>query len=151
MTFFTGEEEKRSAAGSLAERTIGAAIAVHEALGPGYVEGVYAKALGVELAERAIPFIQESPVALLYKGVCIGEGRLDFLIDGLLVVELKVVDSLIPIHTAQLISYLKMTDLPIGLLINFNVAILKQGLRRVTHPRLYLKSAPLNSSSPLLL
>ena len=136
----TGEEEKRSREDEiLIDQVIGAAIAVHEALGPGFVEAIYGKSLAIELSTQAIPFIEEQPIAVHYRGESVGAGRLDFLVHNRLIVELKSVESLLPIHTAQVISYLKITNLPFGLLINFNVPILKQGLRRVTHPRLYRK------------
>ena len=140
---FTGEAEKGSLdGGPILERTIGAAIAVHEALGPGLQESVYAKAMDLELSARKIPFSSEVHVSLEYRGQAVGEGRLDLLIENTLVVELKAVESLLAIHTAQLITYLKMTGHPLGLLINFNVPLLKQGLRRVTHPRLYHSKRP---------
>ena len=138
-------------AGQVAERTIGAAITVHETLGPGFSEAVYAKALSIELEAQSIRHLTEYPIALRYHDQVIGEGRLDLLVEDLLIVELKAVETLQAIHTAQVISYLKITGLPVGLLINFNVPILKQGLRRVTHPSLYRKALPTDSSSPLLL
>ncbi|MBK9125624.1 MAG: GxxExxY protein [Chloroflexi bacterium] len=115
----------------LSQRVIGAAIEVHRVLGPGYLESVYEEALGVELAQRAIPYSRQHIISLNYKGATIGEARLDFLIDDRLVVELKAVDEFHPVHTAQVISYLRATRLNLGLLINFNVKILKTGIRRV--------------------
>jgi GxxExxY protein len=115
----------------LAHAVIGAAIEVHRHLGPGYLEEVYQAALELELKLQAVPFEAQKPVSVSYKGHLIGEGRLDLLIDGILVVELKAVDSLADIHKAQVISYLKATNLHLGLLINFNVTILKNGLKRV--------------------
>ncbi|MGI6354545.1 MAG: GxxExxY protein [Lentisphaerae bacterium] len=115
----------------LANAVIGAAIEVHRTLGPGYLESVYEEALAVELSLRKIPFEKQKPIGVEYKGHLIGEGRLDLLISNSLIVELKTVDALAPIHTAQVMSYLKALRLPLGLLINFNVPLLKQGIKRV--------------------
>jgi len=115
----------------LARATIGAAIEVHRHLGPGYLESVYEEALAVELAERRIPFSRQPEITVEYKGAKIGKARLDLLIDNRLIVELKTVDQLLAIHKAQVISYLRATGMPLGLLINFNVVVLKQGIKRV--------------------
>ena len=115
----------------LAHETIGAAIEVHRQLGPGILEGVYAAALAVELGSRKVPFQRQVSLDVYYKGVKVGESRLDFLIDGTLLVELKVVDALLPIHQAQLLSYLKALNRPLGLLINFKVVALRDGLQPV--------------------
>ncbi|HYP41127.1 MAG TPA: GxxExxY protein [Chloroflexia bacterium] len=114
----------------LAHSVIGAAIEVHRLLGPGFLEAVYEEALCIELRLRGIPFARQVVVALDYKGQAVGEGRLDLLIENSLIIELKAVDTLLPIHSAQLLSYLKMTGHPLGLLINFNVPILKYGIKR---------------------
>lgn len=119
----------------LGHRVIGAAIEVHRLLGPGYLEEVYEEALAVELTLRSIPFQKQRAIDLDYKGQPVGHGRLDFLVDNRLVVELKAVESLHPVFTAQVISYLKTLNLPLGLLINFNVAILKNGLCRVVYTK----------------
>lgn len=115
----------------LANAVIGAAIEVHRILGPGYLESVYEEALAVEMELRRMPFERQKPIAVAYKGRAVGEGRFDLLIGGKLIVELKAVDALAPIHTAQVMSYLKTMTLPLGLLINFNVPLLKQGIKRV--------------------
>ena len=115
----------------LAHSVIGAAIEVHRHLGPGYLESVYEEALAVELSLREVAFQRQKSVAVEYKGRSVGEGRSDFLIDNLLIVELKTVDALAGIHKAQVISYLKATRLQLGLLINFNVSVLKDGIKRV--------------------
>jgi GxxExxY protein len=117
----------------LARRVIGAAIEVHRHLGPGFLEGVYEDALAWEFQLRGIEYERQKPILVVYKERLIGEGRLDFLIGGSLIVELKAVDSLAPIHKAQVLSYLKATRLRLGLLINFNVPILRDGLQRVVH------------------
>lgn len=114
-----------------AHQVIGAAIEVHRQLGPGFLESVYEEAMCVELTLREIAFSRQPPVVVDYKGQPIGQGRLDLLIAECLVVELKAVDTLSPIHSAQMISYLRMTNRKLGLLINFNVAMLKDGIRRI--------------------
>ncbi|AIF53739.1 GxxExxY protein [Pelosinus sp. UFO1] len=117
--------------GVLANKVIGAAIEVHKVLGPGYLESVYEQALSLELILRKIPFESQKSLAINYKGHLIGEGRLDLLVDKVLIIELKAVESLMPIHNAQLLSYLKITGLQLGLLINFNVTSLRNGIKRI--------------------
>jgi GxxExxY protein len=119
----------------LARAVIGAAIEVHRELGPGFLESLYEEALCVELALRGIRFQRQLPVDAAYKGQNIGQARLDLLVESLLVVELKSVDALAPIHTAQVLSYLKLTRKPLALLINFNARILKDGIKRVALTR----------------
>lgn len=115
----------------LAHQVIGAAIEVHRLLGPGYLESVYEEALAVELSLRKIPFARQVPVAVDYKGHAVGEGRLDFLVGDALVLELKALEAFAPIHSAQVISYLKTTGHHLGLLINFNVPLMKEGIKRL--------------------
>jgi len=117
----------------VARKVIGAAIEVHRALGPGYTENVYEEALCIEIDDLKIPFERQVKVAVEYKGRKVGEGRLDLLVAKILPIELKAVESLAAIHQAQLISYLKMTHLQLGLLINFNVPLLKNGIKRVIY------------------
>jgi GxxExxY protein len=123
--------EPRRELDELAEAVIGAAIEVHRHLGPGYLEGAYEQALAIELRLRGIEFERQVPIPLSYKGYEIGEGRVDFLVRKELVVELKAVESTLPVHKTQVISYLKALSLHLGLLINFNVRVLKEGIRRV--------------------
>lgn len=115
----------------LTEVVIGAAIEVHRQLGPGLPEKVYEEALCIELALRRIAFERQPTVDVQYKGHPVGAGRLDLLIDGRLIVELKAVEALAPVHTAQVITYLKIMNLSLGLLVNFNVPLLKEGLKRI--------------------
>lgn len=116
----------------LAYDTIGAALEVHRQLGPGFLESVYENAMAVELGARAIPFERQVPATVEYKDIDVGEGRLDLLVGDRLIVELKAVDSFRPIHEAQIMSYLEMTDLPLGLLLNFKTTKLKDGgIKRV--------------------
>ncbi|AFZ56939.1 GxxExxY protein [Anabaena cylindrica FACHB-243] len=115
----------------LTGEVIGAAIEVHRVLGPGFLEEVYKEALVVEFMIRGIHHEIEKSISLTYKGHDVGRGRLDFLVADFLVVELKAVQNLAPIHEAQLLSYLKITNLSLGLLINFNVPLLKDGIKRI--------------------
>jgi len=115
----------------LAHDVIGAAIEAHRLLGPGFLESVYEEALAIELSLREIPFSRQHHVWVDYKGQRVGQGTLDFLVGERLVVELKTVEALAPIHHAQVISYLRSTGLQLGLLMNFNVPVLKDGIRRI--------------------
>jgi GxxExxY protein len=115
----------------LARSVIGSAIEVHRYLGPGLQEPLYAPALHVELALRQIPFESEVILPVSYKGNPVGKRKIDLLVDKRLIVELKSVEALAPIHTAQLICYLRLTGKQLGLLINFNVSLLKDGVKRV--------------------
>jgi GxxExxY protein len=115
----------------LAREVIGVAIEVHRHLGPGFLESVYEEALVIELALRGIPFERQRPVPVSYKERNVGEGRIDLLVAEELLVELKAVEALAPIHRAQVISYLKAVGLHLGVLINFNVPVLKQGIKRI--------------------
>ncbi|GAB4497375.1 MAG: GxxExxY protein [Anaerolineales bacterium] len=116
---------------SLTETIIGAAIEVHRALGPGLLESAYEECLCRELELRGISFERQRSIPLEYKGIHLKYGyRLDLLVDDRVVVEIKAVENLLPIHEAQLITYLKMGGWAVGLLINFNVTMLVQGLRR---------------------
>ena len=115
----------------LAHRVIGAAIEVHRHLGPGFLEVVNQEALAIEFRLRGVAFEKDKSITVGYKEVAVGEGKLDFLVDQCLIVELKAVEALSAIHKAQVISYLRATRLRVGLLINFNVPILKNGLQRV--------------------
>ncbi len=115
----------------LAHEIIGAAIEVHKAFGPGLLEQSYEAALAYELELRGVPFERQKNIPLKYKGKSVAESRLDFLVGNQVVVELKAVDNILPIHQAQVISYLKISGLKLGLLINFNVPVLRQGIKRV--------------------
>ncbi len=117
----------------IAQKTIGAAIEVHKYLGPGYMESTYEEALSIELGLRNIRYQRQTEITIRYKNRDISKGRLDLLVEGILIVELKTVNSLLPIHKAQIISYLKATNLQLGLLINFNHEILKQGIKRIIY------------------
>ena len=113
-----------------ANKVIGAAIEVHRNLGPGFLETVYEEAVCVELSLRNIAFARQIAFGVNYKGHPVGMSRLD-LVDQCLPVELKAVNGLAPVHIAQALSYLKVTKHRLALLINFNVAVLKDGIKRV--------------------
>ena len=114
------------------ERVIGAAIQVHRELGPGLLESAYQSCMGLEMTESGICFQQEVVIPLVYKGRAVPNSyKIDFLVEKQVIVELKTVDKLAPVHAAQVITYLKMTKCRVGLLFNFNVAVLKQGMRRI--------------------
>jgi len=110
---------------------IGAAIEVHRTLGPGFLESVYEEALCFELSKRAIDIERQVEVPIKHKGHAVGKGRLDILVEKKLIVELKTVENFVPMHQAQVISYLKVSGLQLGLLVNFKVPVLKQGIKRI--------------------
>ena len=110
---------------------IGAAIEVHRALGPGLLESAYSQCLCRELTVRGVPYEREYPLPLAYKGIRLECGyRLDLLVAGSVVVEVKSVEALAPIHEAQLLTYMRLGGWHVGLLMNFNVEVLKHGIRR---------------------
>lgn len=118
----------------ITEKIIGAAIEVHRHLGPGLLESIYEAALAYEITQAGLSVERQKPVPVAYKRLNFEEGyRLDILVEGCVVVELKCVDILLPIQKAQILSYLKLTGFKTGLLINFKVPILKQGLKRISN------------------
>jgi len=119
---------------SMTSAIIGAAMDVHRALGPGLLESAYEACLAYELSQRGLRFERQKAVPVVYKGVALDcDYRIDLLVEEAVVVELKCVDSIQPVHEAQLISYLKLSERQVGLLINFNVRVLKDGLRRLVN------------------
>ena len=118
----------------LTGQILGAAIEVHKQLGPGLLESTYQVCLCHELELRGISFECQKPLPLEYNGIKLECGyRIDLLVAGLVIVEIKSVEALAPIHEAQLLTYLKLTGIKVGFLINFNVVVLKQGIRRLVH------------------
>ena len=115
------------------EKIIGACIEVHRELGPGLLESAYGLCLAHELTLRRVRFEHQRRLPLVYKGLCVPSGyRLDFVIEGCVVVEVKAVAQLLPVHEAQVLTYLKLTGLSVGLLVNFHVAAIRSGrLRRL--------------------
>jgi len=116
---------------ALTHAIVGAAIDVHRTLGPGLLEGVYDECLAFELKERRLDVQRQVTVPLVYKGNALNSNlRIDLLVDSAVVVELKSIEALMPIHEAQLMTYLRLMRKEVGLLINFNVPVLKQGIVR---------------------
>ncbi len=114
----------------LTESIIGAAIEVHRALGPGLLESAYETCLSFELAELGLNIDRQKPLPVVYKGTGLDAGyRLDLLVEDRVIVEVKAVDQIVPIHQAQLLSYLKLSGCKVGLLINLNVPVLKNGIK----------------------
>jgi GxxExxY protein len=138
MIFTTEDTEDTEPEGKIdriSAAVIGCAIEVHRCLGPGLLESAYESCLAYELGTRGCRVERQRPMPVVYRGVRLDCGyRLDLVVDELVVVELKAVESLLPIHGAQLLSYLKLSGLPLGLLINFNVGLLKHGIRRLKPP-----------------
>ena len=115
----------------LSRSVIGCAIDVHRTLGPGLLESTYRQCLAYELSHAQIPFQMEMPLPVRYKDVLLDCGcRIDLLVGGALIVEVKSVETLLPIHQAQILTYLRLAKIPIGLLINFNVTKLHSGIKR---------------------
>jgi len=115
----------------LTHAIIGAAIEIHRKLGPGLLEAVYEECLAKEFSLLNIAYERQKPVPLVYKDLKLECGyRLDFLVAGRVVVEIKSIDAIAPIHDSVMLTYLRLSETPIGLLINFNVPILKDGIRR---------------------
>ena len=130
---------------SLTEKIIGSAIEVHREMGPGLLESLYRECLIYELALRNIRAVSGRRLTIHYKDQLVaGHLELDLLVEDCVVVELKAVESIHPVHLAQVISYLKLTGCPTGLLMNFNAPTLRGGLRRLDHPSLYEKKKPKN-------
>ena len=127
-----GDQEFRSN-NPLTEQIIGGCIAVHRALGPGLLESAYEHCLARELELRGLPFQRQVPFGIEYRGTVVDCGyRVDLVVCGQVIVELKAIDHIEPVHLAQVLTYLKLGGFPIGLLVNFNVPSLRQGLRRLT-------------------
>jgi len=128
---YTTKTTKTTKGEDLTYEVIGCAIEVHRLLGPGLLESAYEQCLAFELSQRNIPFKVQQPMPLEYKNVKLDCGyRLDFLINESLILELKAVDQLLRIHEAQILTYMKLADTSLGLLINFNAIPLKNGIKR---------------------
>ncbi len=113
---------------------IGCAYEVHKFLGPGLLESVYHKALMQELTLKGFKVTSEVPIAIMYKGVCVGEElKADIVVNDSVIIELKSVENLQSVHYKQLLTYLRLLDCPIGLLINFNTVLLKEGIHRIVN------------------
>ena len=124
----------------ITEKIIGCAIEVHRIMGPGLLESIYEECLAIEFELNYLAFERQKSMGLTYKGHDVGkELRVDFLVESKVIVELKSVEAFVPIHYAQTLSYLNLTNLQIGLLINFNVPVLKSGIKRLLNK--YYKKA----------
>ena len=122
---------ERERLNGITEKIIGAAIQVHRALGPGLLESAYEACLAYELGKQGMRVEKQKPLPVVYEGVKLECGyRIDLVVEGAVIVEIKSVDGLAPIHEAQVITYLKLSGCKVGLLMNFNVPVLKDGIRR---------------------
>ena len=130
-------------------RIIGVAVEVHATLGPGLLESLYQQAMCIELRNAGLAFESEKPIRMNYKGACIGDLRLDLVVENLVIVELKAIASLAEVHKAQLLSYLRSTNLPLGLLFNFNTLRLTQTMGRIINPHCTLLSSLPIAPSPM--
>ena len=113
------------------ERILACALAVHRELGPGFLESIYQRAMYLELEAQGLAFEREKPLVVMYRGQGIPGQRIDLLVAGVVIVEVKAVAALEPVHLAQVLSYLKTTRLRVGLIFNFREALLRNGIRRV--------------------
>jgi len=137
-----GDAETQSE-NQLTEKIIGCAIEVHKALGPGLLESAYEECFCYELNQQGLSFNRQVPLPVVYKGIKLDCGyRIDVLVDDIIVVELKTVEKLLPIHDAQLLTYLKLYKRPIGQLMNFNVPTLKNGVKRLVNQFQELSAPP---------
>jgi GxxExxY protein len=115
----------------ITERILGAAIAVHRALGPGLLESTYEACLAFELVDRGLSIARQAALPVVYRGVRIDCGyRLDLVVDGRVIVEIKAVERILPVHEAQILTYLRLSEMPVALLLNFNVPLMKDGIKR---------------------
>ncbi len=131
-------ETQRSELNELSHRVIGLCIEVHRELGPGLLESAYEEALAYELTQAGLKYERQRDMPLHYKGVKLDCGyRLDLIVEGELILELKAAVELLPVHHAQLLTYLKLERRSLGLLVNFNVPVLKDGIRRVVAGHLF--------------
>jgi len=116
---------------AIIQDTIGHCITVHRELGPGLLEAIYSRAIGLELTANSVPYEREKQYPVHYRGELLCNQRLDFVIAGQVVLEIKSIERLGPVHHAQLLNYLRVSQLRAGLLMNFNVAVLRDGMKRL--------------------
>ena len=132
-SFDRGDAEARRV-NKITETVIRCAMEVHRVLGPGLLESAYEECVTHEAIQQKLRVKRQVPLPVVYKGIKLDCGyRMDMVVEDLIVVEFKTVEGLLPVHEAQLLSYLKLSGLPVGLLINFHVPILKDGLKRIVH------------------
>lgn len=121
-------------ANEISRRAIGACIEIHRGLGPGLLESAYEECLCHELSLQGLAFERQKPLPVAYKGIKLDCGyRLDLVVEGQVIIELKTVPELLPVHGAQLLTYLKLSGLRLGLLVNFYVSVLKNGIKRIVN------------------
>ena len=129
-----GTKNTKAESDRLSHEILRAAVEVHRTIGPGLLESAYEECVAYELSQRGLSFKRQLGLPLRYKAVSLDCGyRLDFLVEGLVVVKLKAVDHLLPIHEAQVLTYLRMSSLWLGLLLNFNARVLQSGIRRLVN------------------
>lgn len=127
-------QQDRSRSNKVSEQIIAAAITVHRHLGPGLLESSYKRCLAKELSLRGVSFETEIAIPINYKGTCLEDGyRIDMVVEGLVVVEIKSLAKILPVHEAQLLTYLRISQLWLGLLLNFETALLKDGIKRLVN------------------
>jgi len=125
---------ERSIEDKITETIIGCGIEVHKILGPGLLESAYEECLCYELSQKNLSFQRQADLPVIYKGVRLNCGyRMDLVVENLVIVEIKAVEKLLPIHEAQLLSYLKLYNKSVGLLLNFHTSVLKNGLKRIVN------------------
>jgi GxxExxY protein len=140
--------EFKSPVDDITGEVIRAAIEVHRTLGPGLLESTYESCLAFELTDRRLRVERQRPFPLFYKAVKLEYAyRVDLLVQDAVIVEVKALEQLLPVHCAQLLSYLRLSHLPVGLLINFNVASLKSGIRRIVNSYAPSPRPPCSSAS----
>ena len=127
-------ESERFRINSLTDKVIGCAIEVHRSIGPGLLESAYEECLCYELSQSGLEFKRQVPLPVVYKAVRLDCGyKLDIIVENSVILEIKAVEKLVSIHEAQLLSYLRMLDMRLGLLLNFHSAVLKDGIKRIVN------------------
>jgi GxxExxY protein len=122
---------------ALTHKILGAAIEVHRVLGPGLLESIYLACFEFELSQAGLAFVKQQSVPIIYKSQHLSCAyRVDLVVEDLVIVEVKAVEALLPVFEAQLLTYLRLKECPLGLLINFNVSRLMQGVKRCIHPKM---------------
>ena len=131
---FAGESSSLMTENEISRIIVDSAFKIHNELGPGLIESVYEKTLAYELLQRGFRIVCQKPIPVVYEGVRLELGfRADILVDNSVIVEVKSIETIAPVHPKQLRTYLRLTDLRLGLLINFNVNLIKDGIRRVVN------------------
>ncbi|MEK7723742.1 MAG: GxxExxY protein [Acidobacteriota bacterium] len=128
------ESSEQQRINQITEKIIGCAISVHRVLGPGLLESAYEECLCYELSQASLNFERQVPLPVIYKGVKLDCGyRMDIVVEDLVIIEIKAVEKILPVHEAQILSYLKLYNKKLGLLLNFHVPVLKNGMKRIAN------------------